>query len=180
MPTPTRSETLSRRELWLVQQLSHRAGSSRKLRVELGILGPSDRDGYTRLYRGPDPRDFLEIRESDIKHRQSLETTSNPAGGTILWLSSRANVRNVRGHTADSHADFLQGPLADTFLPGTTVTGVPTGGAAVPAIFTAFTSVPCAIATIGIIIYTAIEECGTHTDPDDDDDDDDDDGGEID
>jgi hypothetical protein len=176
MPTRSRSATLSRREVWLVEQLSHTPDTPSDLRVEIGILGPSKRKGYCRLYRGPDPRDFLEIRESDIRHRRSLESESKPLSGTILWLSNDAHVRNVRSEQPRSQAEFLQGALINTFLPGTGVGGVSPGGSGIAEIWTAFTSEPCAVITIGILIYTAIEECGTHGPEDDDDDDDDDDG----
>jgi hypothetical protein len=159
----------------LVEKLGLAAERPKGFRVELGFLGRSDQQGYWRLYLGPELRDFIEVREADIKHSQSLESDSNPLGGTILWLSRGATVKRVTMDRAASQSDFLQGALMRTFLPGTGLGGVAPGGGVAPMFFS---SVPCAVVTIGLVIYSAIKcEGEGHTEPDDDDDDDDD-GGE--
>lgn len=161
----------------LVKHLKPAPGSLRGFRVEFGFLGRSDREGHWCLYRGPELRDFLEIREADIRHSQSLESESNPLGGTLVWLSRKAVVRSVRVERARSEADFLQGSLMNTVLRGTGVGGLqPGGGQGAVAFLTAFSSAPCALITIAAIIYSAVE-CGDHDDePEDGDDDEGDDG----
>jgi hypothetical protein len=179
MERKTRKKTPALSPDALVEKLVLEPGKLKGLRVELGFLGRSDRAGYWRLYRSPELGDFIEVREADVRHSQSLESDRNPLGGTILWLSRTALVTRVTIDSAPSQSDFLQGSLMRTFLPGTGIGGLrPGGGAAVPAIWTAFTSEPCAVVTIGLIIYSAIKcEGDGHTEGDDDDDDDDD-GGE--
>lgn len=139
----------------LVDRLVQHPGVGGDCRVELGFLGRSHREGYWCLYRGPELGDHLEVRESDIVHSQSLESDSNPLGGTLVWLSSDAVVRSVRTGPAPSQGDFLQGAVMDEFLRATGVNSLTAGGPY--GIWTIATSTPCAIGTIIIIVVSAVK-----------------------
>ncbi len=121
-----------------------------------GFLGRSSRDGYWRLYQTPQLDDYLEFSEEDVIHTQPLPTDREPLGGTMVWLSADAKVQRTRTTTQSAQADFLQGDIASAFLGSTGVEGLmaPSGQAA---IWTIFTSKPCAVATIVIVIYSAVK-----------------------
>ena len=139
----------------LVQKLVGYPGGGSQSRVEIGFLGRSPREGYWCLYTGPDLTDYLEFQEKDVLHGQSLETRENPLGGTMVWISSDATVRAVRVGPQRSQSDFLQGPVMEQFLGSTGIAGLTVGGPY--GIWTIFTSTPCAVATIVIVVYSAVK-----------------------
>ena len=96
--------------------------------VLVGFLGKSSRAGYVRLYITPKLNDYFEIREKDVVLTQSLATELNPLGGTVVWVRREADLLHTRTTAAQAAAEFLGGPIMDSFS-GTPSLGGLTGAA---------------------------------------------------
>lgn len=79
-----------------------------------GLLGPSARDGYLRLYRTQDLTDYAEFREVDVFHRERVTKEQRPFEGlesTKLWIRRSAQVTRTRTESRQVQASFLTGDI---------------------------------------------------------------------
>lgn len=124
------------------------------VRVHWGLIGKSLRKGYWRLYTSPNLDSYLEIRDEDVLHSESLTTDVNGPKGSAIWIKADAEVKRVRSTESTSHAGFLAGDITQGFLQSTRVGGGLSWGTWT----TIFTT------TICIIIYTEVKctsDCDT-------------------
>jgi hypothetical protein len=77
-----------------------------------GFIGRSLQEGYWRLYLTPTLDEYVEIREDDIVHTQTLEPSQSALGRTVVWLRSGVTLQYTRFTSRQIQAEFLQGPLA--------------------------------------------------------------------
>ena len=82
-----------------------------------GFVGKSNRAGYFRLYLTPQLNEYLEILQTDVVHQQTIPPTSNPLGGTLIWVKREAQLTHTKVATAQAQSQFLQGSISTQFLP---------------------------------------------------------------
>jgi len=82
------------------------------VRVLIGFLGRSNREGRWRLYGTPGFDDYLEFDEADVVHRHSFEEHGDRLGSSVVWIERKANVQRVRTVSREAQADFLHGAIA--------------------------------------------------------------------
>ncbi|MEM9023764.1 MAG: hypothetical protein AAGB22_08475 [Bacteroidota bacterium] len=97
----------------LVEVLAPDAGNVDSYQLLYGWLGKSTRKGYVRLYDDIDLRVYVEFSEAEVHLTKSLQTTENPLGGTLVWLSADAKVITTGQEKTDiQERSFLQGDFA--------------------------------------------------------------------
>ena len=110
----------------LVEALVPDPSQAPDVRAMAGFLGKSSRQGYWRLYRTSDLNSYVEFRQEDVVHTQSLEGDQNRLGGTVVWVRREANLLHTSTGSREAQADFLQGAVTNGFLnrpapPGTRI-----------------------------------------------------------
>jgi hypothetical protein len=111
----------------VARDLVPESGKAPDVKMLVGVLGVSDRDGYCRLYFSIEMRDYLEIRADDVLLTRSLKTPENPIGGTAVWIRADADLEVARRTADDAEQEFLNGRITARFLAGATPSGVSAG-----------------------------------------------------
>jgi hypothetical protein len=88
------------------------------VRVQIGLPGRSSRGGYWRLYLSLELTDYIEVREEDIVHFESLDDSQTPLRGTAVWIKRGAEISHTSTSTREMQAEFLGGDIAKGFLAG--------------------------------------------------------------
>jgi hypothetical protein len=88
------------------------------VKVHVGFLGKSSREGYWRLYMSPQMNDFIEVREEDIVHAKQFDAAHSPWGGTVTWIRADAKLTRTKTGARDIQTDFLRGGITRSRLPG--------------------------------------------------------------
>jgi hypothetical protein len=83
-----------------------------KLKVLVGLLGRSAREGYWRLYVTAHLDEYFEFHGNEVCHHQRLESHQAPFGGTVVWLRATAEIIQARSTPAATTQEFLQGEIA--------------------------------------------------------------------
>lgn len=97
----------------LVEKLVPDAGNVETFQMLYGWLGKSTRKGHIRLYDDLDMKVYVEFSEKDVQLTQSLKTSNDPIGGTLVWLSEDAKVIDTAQRQSDADArSFLDGDFA--------------------------------------------------------------------
>lgn len=81
------------------------------LKTRVGWMGKSSREGYWRLYFTLELNNYIEFRESDVVHTQSLETQLNSLGGTVVFLQREAELLHTRTTSTQAQAEWLSGDI---------------------------------------------------------------------
>jgi hypothetical protein len=131
-----------------------------KLKVLIGLLGRSAREGYWRIYVTAYLNDYFEFREDEICHHQRLESDQSPLGGTIVWVNAAAEISRTSAAPSGAAVEFLQGeilraPLARTIGSSLAVWGMRPWGAVNTWICVNQTAGTCTL-----VLCTKVEECG--------------------
>lgn len=79
------------------------------VRILVGFLGKTTKEGYWRLYLSLDLKEYVEFRQEDVAHSEQLEREDSPLGGTAVWIKRDANLQHTRITSREAQADFLQG-----------------------------------------------------------------------
>lgn len=108
----------------VVQGLAPDPASVPNARMFVGLLGPSARDGYWRLYFSTELKDFVDVAEGDVLYAKSLRTPENPLGGTALWVRAEADLDITRRTYEDADQKFLTGSISARFLQSASAGGV--------------------------------------------------------
>jgi hypothetical protein len=107
----------------LVQQLV-RDPAKPGAKLFSGYVGRSTSEGSWRLYLSLAFDDYLEFRESDIVHVETVGGKGGSQAGAWVWLSPDAAVQHIRGEHRGMQGEFLGGDISKRFLhasPGGTV-----------------------------------------------------------
>ena len=57
----------------------------------------------------------MEVSESDIIYSYSLESPSNPLGGTVVWVKADAEIQKVKNVSKNDN-EFMRGDITSKFL----------------------------------------------------------------
>jgi hypothetical protein len=97
----------------LVEALSEGA-QSEGFEVLHGWLGKSDRPGYQKIYGNEEMTTFVEVKEEDIQMAKSLESSDDPMAGSLIWVSTTAEVITTSFRKTNiAERTFLQGDFVD-------------------------------------------------------------------
>jgi hypothetical protein len=149
-------EVLSEDEI--VQKLVPEPGEKLGLKVLVGLLGRSPREGYWRLYVTAYLNDYFEFLGDDVCHHRRLQPDQSPLGGTIVWVKATADIARISSTPAMAAQEFLQGEIAKALFPSALAS--PVGGLR-PWLFAVNTWV-CTNRTAGtctLVLCTRVEEC---------------------
>jgi hypothetical protein len=95
------------REHRLTETLVPNAGEPPDVRVLVGSLGRSDRDGYWRLYLNPELTTYVEVAEDDVRHVDEIRDPQTGISADAIWVDRAASTRAV--NVGRDMADFLHG-----------------------------------------------------------------------
>ena len=95
----------------LVERLAPDASHVPDLRVLVGFLARSTREGHWRLYLTPTLNEYVEFAEDDVVHSHAFESDESRLGGTVVWVKRAANLQHTRSVSREAQADFLQGAI---------------------------------------------------------------------
>jgi hypothetical protein len=127
----------------LVRQLV-RDPSNPAAKLFSGYAGKGESDGTWRLYLSLEFDEYLEFRESDLVHVETLGGEGSPQAGTWVWLKPDAAVEHVRGEQRAMQGEFLGGAISKRFLRSSPAGGVGMASALFPAFPQTFTVTACA------------------------------------
>lgn len=101
----------------LVNEIALDPKSTTQLAVLQGFVGPSDREGWIRLYLGLNFDEYLEFEPSAVICRRDW-TDSNPLNPSVLWVRSDYRMTvGVRVTPATTQgAAFISGSIAEKYL----------------------------------------------------------------
>jgi hypothetical protein len=102
----------------LIKQLLPDAAQLPDLRVLVGFLGKSTRQGYWRLYFTLTLDEYVEFAETDVVHSHAFDADESQLGGTVIWVQRDANLKHTRTVSREAQADFLQGAIANSVAKG--------------------------------------------------------------
>lgn len=126
MARSTKSQELQQDDL--VRELIPDPKAVPNVKMFVGLLGASAKQGYWRLYFSTELKDFLEVRRDDILLSRSLKSGENPLGGTAIWVRAEADLQINRRASQDKEAEFLTGDITARFLQGASASGFSMGG----------------------------------------------------
>jgi hypothetical protein len=95
----------------LVERLVPDASQVPDVRVLVGFLGRSTREGYWRLYLTPTLNEYVEFAQGDVVHSHAFESDVGRLAGTVVWVKRAANLQHTRNVSREAQADFLQGAI---------------------------------------------------------------------
>jgi hypothetical protein len=98
----------------LINQLLPDASQFPDVRVLVGLLGRSTRQGYWRLYFTLTLDEYVEFAETDVVHSHALNREESQLGGTVIWVRREANLQHIRTASREAQADFLQGAITNS------------------------------------------------------------------
>jgi hypothetical protein len=130
------------------------------LKVLVGLLGQSPREGYWRLYVTVYLNDYFEFRGDEVCHHQRLEPNESPLGGTIVWVNGTAEILRTSSTPTSAAQEFLQGEIALAMLSAPTAVGNRLGG--LRPWLAAVNTWVCTNQTAGtctLVLCTRIEDC---------------------
>jgi hypothetical protein len=98
----------------LVEKLVPEPGEQEPMVCLTGFVGRGVAEGVWRLYltRGLD--EYVEFAASDVVH---TEPVGEDRAGTRIWLRMGTTIRHTRVSSRQIQAEFLQGDLASSFMP---------------------------------------------------------------
>jgi len=96
----------------VVEKLVPDPAEPAKLKVLIGLLGRSAREGYWRLYVTAYLDEYFEFHGREVCHHQRLEPNQSPLGGTIIWVRATAEILRTKSTPATTAQEFLQGEIA--------------------------------------------------------------------
>jgi hypothetical protein len=96
----------------LIERLVPDASEIPDVRVLVGFLGKSTRQGHWRLYLTPTLSEYVEFAQDDVVHSHAFGGDDSRLGGTVVWAKRSANLRHTRTGSREAQADFLQGALS--------------------------------------------------------------------
>lgn len=98
----------------LIKRLMPDASQVPDVRLLVGFLGKSTREGYWRLYLTLTLNEYVEFDEDDVVFSHPLEDDENRLGGTLVWVRRDANLQHTRTVSREAQADFLQGAISSS------------------------------------------------------------------
>ncbi len=102
----------------LIERLIPEASQIPDVKVLVGFLGKSIREGYWRLYLTITLDEYVEFAEVDVVHSHAFESDESRLGGTMVWVQRGANLQYTRSVSREAQADFLQGTISASALGG--------------------------------------------------------------
>jgi hypothetical protein len=99
----------------LVQQLVPDP-SSPGAKLFSGYVGRGEKEGMWRLYLSLEFDEYLEFRENDLVHVETLGGEGGSQAGSWIWLKPDAAVEHVRGEHRGMQGEFLGGDISKKFL----------------------------------------------------------------
>jgi len=100
----------------LLERLLPDASQTPDVRVLVGLLGKSTRDGHWRLYLTLTLNEYVEFAEDDVVHSHTFERDESQLGGTAIWLKREANTHHTKSVSREAQADFLHGAITSGAL----------------------------------------------------------------
>jgi hypothetical protein len=98
----------------LINKLLPDASQLPDVRVLVGFLGKSTRQGYWRLYFTLTLDEYVEFAETDVVHSHAFGNEESRLGGTLIWVRREANLQHTRTASREAQADFLQGAITNS------------------------------------------------------------------
>ncbi len=98
----------------LINRLLPDASQLPDVRVLVGFLGKSTRQGYWRLYFTLTLDEYVEFAETDVVHSHAFGSEESRLGGTLVWVRREANLQHTRTVSREAQADFLQGAITNS------------------------------------------------------------------
>lgn len=95
----------------VVEQLVPEPSAVPDVRMLVGFSGRGSRAGLRRLYLTPELNSYVEFREEDVVHSQSLAGTENALGGTAVWVKRDATLTHTVTVSRSVEAEFLTGEI---------------------------------------------------------------------
>ncbi|MGA7341849.1 MAG: hypothetical protein WBX18_14695 [Terracidiphilus sp.] len=95
-----------------------------------GFLGAASEPDQTRIYWDPSLTSYVDVANADILHSEPLPAAQSPLGGSILWVSSSAEVTAGSSGGQSAKGKFFEGPVMSAYGAGF---GPAAGAAAAPA-----------------------------------------------
>jgi hypothetical protein len=144
----------------VVEKLVPEPASPPNLKVLIGLLGRSPREGYWRIYVSAYLSEYFEFRSEDVCHHQRLEPDQSVLGGTIVWVKDTAEIARGSSIAADTAQEFLQGEIARAMFSAARAPGAVLGGSR-PWLAAVNTWV-CQNQTAGtctLVLCTRVDEC---------------------
>ncbi|MQA28219.1 MAG: hypothetical protein GEU82_00060 [Luteitalea sp.] len=144
----------------VVEKLVPDPAAPPKLKVLIGLLGRSSREGYWRLYTTAYLNDYFEFPGDQVRHHQRLATNQSPLGGTVVWVSAEAEVLRTTSTPAAAAQEFLQGEVARALSPATNLSVGGIGG--MRPWLAAVNTWVCTNQTAGtctLVLCTRVDEC---------------------
>lgn len=108
----------------LVNQLRPDPSVPANVQLLTGWLGRSTKPDHWRLYISPDLNSYIDLAEKDIVHHYDFGD-SNPLGAVLLWVKRDAPL----SLTTEAQSRFLEGGIADLYLPAAGAGGIGAGNA---------------------------------------------------
>jgi hypothetical protein len=144
----------------VVEKLVPDPGEPPKLKVLIGLLGRSPREGYWRLYVTAYLNDYFEFRGDEVVHHQRLEPNQSPLGGTVVWVRATAEILRTSSTPAVTAQEFLQGEIARALFPAAIASATSLAG--LRPWLAAVNTWVCTNQTAGtctLVLCTRVEEC---------------------
>jgi hypothetical protein len=89
-----------------------------------GFLGKSSEEDHTRIYWDASLNSYVDVKDSDIVHTESLSKEASPLGGSYVWVKREAKVYFGAGGQS-TKGKFFEGPLMNTYGGQFTGAGAP-------------------------------------------------------
>jgi hypothetical protein len=103
----------------LVKRLAAGGSQPPRFIVLAGLPGTSSRGGWRRLYLRLDAREYVEFRDSDVRHEERVSSAPLPDEQVVVWLAQTATTVRGRADSRETQTEFLRGRITATQLAGT-------------------------------------------------------------
>jgi hypothetical protein len=79
-----------------------------------GFLGKSSEEDHTRIYWDASLNTYVDVKDADIVHTESLSKEASPLGGSYVWVKRDAKVYFGAGGQS-TKGKFFEGPLMNAY-----------------------------------------------------------------
>ena len=80
-----------------------------------GFLGAASEPDQTRIYWDTSLSSYVDVATVDILHAEPLPKEQSPLGGSVLWVSSSAEVTTGSAGGQSTKGKFFEGPVMSAY-----------------------------------------------------------------
>ena len=106
---------LSLKEDELIKSLVPDPSELPDVKIIVGFMGRSSREGFWRLYYPPELKVYDEFSEDDVCFQKQIQNDQSPLGMSVVFLRQEAKVMRTSTESSEAQSQFLTGNITSSY-----------------------------------------------------------------